>query len=63
MNKSSEITIEMLQTLLDSPRLDHLLSQEEKGVLLTAQVQIAYLDESLSKTTEVLNKTVREVLL
>lgn len=63
MYRSSEITIEMLQMLLDSPRLGHLMNQEEKGVLLSAIAQISHLDECLSKTSEVLNKTVKESFL
>lgn len=63
MNESSRITIEMLQTLIDSPRLDHLLSHTEKGVLLATQKQIVYLEEVLQNTTEALNKTIRESFL
>ncbi len=47
MNESSRITIEMLQTLIDSPRLEVLLSEEEVGCLKLAINQITYLEDRL----------------
>lgn len=47
MNESSRITIELLQTLLDSPRLEVILNEEEKGYIELAISQIKYLEERL----------------
>lgn len=47
MNQSSEIAIELLQSLIDSPKLEVLLSEEEVGCLKLAINQITYLEDRL----------------
>lgn len=52
MNESSRITIELLQTLLNSPRLKVILNKEEKDCINSGIKQITYLEDSLHKSRE-----------
>lgn len=62
MRHSSEITIEMLQTLLDSPKLEVLLHTEEKECIRQAIKQIQYLEQSLDATVSFQQKLMADTL-
>lgn len=62
MRHSSEITIEMLYTLLDSPKLEVLLHTEEKECIRQAIKQIQYLEESLDATVSFQQKLMADTL-
>ena len=62
MRHSSEITIEMLYTLLDSPKLEILLHAEEKECIHQAIKQIQYLEESLDATVSFQQKLMADTL-
>lgn len=61
MNKSSQLTIEVLENLIvtDKPCLTDI----DKEVLRSAIRQIVYLETTLEKTQHVLNRTIREAFL
>ena len=62
MRHSSEITIEMLYTLLDSPKLEVLLHAEEKECIHQAIKQIQYLEQSLDATVSFQQKLMADTL-
>lgn len=62
MRHSSEITIELLQTLIDSPRLEVLLHATEKDCIHQAIKQIQYLEESLDATVSFQQKLMANTL-
>lgn len=62
MRHSSEITIEMLYTLLDSPKLEVLLHVEEKECIRQAIKQIQYLEQSLDAIVSFQQKLMADTL-
>lgn len=62
MRHSSEITIEMLYTLLDSPKLEVLLHAEEKECIRQAIKQIQYLEQSLDATVSFQQRLMADTL-
>lgn len=61
MNASSRITIEMLQTLLDSPKLE-VLHVTEKEYIHQAIQQIQYLEQRLNTTVSFHQKMMADTL-
>jgi len=62
MRHSSEITIKMLYTLLDSPKLEVLLHETEKDCIRQAIKQIHYLERSLDATVSFQQKLMADTL-
>lgn len=62
MRHSSEITIELLQTLIDSPRLEVILHATEKDCIRQAIKQIQYLEQSLDATVAFQQKLMADTL-